>query len=104
MANRPRAGRLSPAERAAEARRLRDEHNLGQREIAKRLDVSPSTIAKDLRGPGHTRAAGALAASSPPSADADARPPDKPTGLLGAPRSLLGAVRSLIDAARRLRP
>jgi len=104
MANRPRAGRLSPAERAAEARRLRDERNLTQREIAERLDVSASTIAKDLRGAGQTRAPSGSTNSSPPRVDAYATAQREPGGLLGAARSLLGAARSLIGAARRLLP
>lgn len=102
MANRSRSGRLSPAERAAEARRLRGDLNLTQREIAERLDVSPSTIAKDLRGTGGTRATASAVDASPPRADAGAPRPSEP--LLGAVSSLIRAVRSLIAAGRRLLP
>jgi len=104
MANRSRAGRLSPAQRAAEARRLRDEHNLTQREIAERLDVSPSTIGKDLRGPSDTSAASPSDEDSPPRARADAPTATEPAGILGAVRLLIGALRSIIGAGRRLLP
>lgn len=97
MANRPRAGRLSPAERAVEARRLRDADNLSQREIAERLDVSPSTIAKDLRGADPAPIAG-------PSASVSPEVPSGPSGFLGALLSLIRAGRSLIGAGRRRLP
>ncbi len=104
MANRPRAGRLSPTERAAEARRLRDDRNLTQREIAERLNVSPSTIAKDLRGPGGMRDASASADSSRSRGGADAPTQTEPAGILGAARLLIGAARRLSGAARRRLP
>ena len=104
MANRPRAGRLSPAERAAEARRLREDRNLTQREIAERLDVSPSTIAKDLRGLDRMPDATASADSSRPRPRIDAPTQTEPAGLLGAARLLFVAARRLIVAARRLLP
>ncbi len=76
MANRPRVGRLSPAERATEARRLRDDRKLTQRGIAERLDVSPSTIAKDLHGLDRMPDATASADSSRPRPVAPAAPGD----------------------------
>lgn len=104
MANRPRAGRLPPADRAAEARRLRNEHDLTQREIAERLDVSPSTVAKDLRGFGRTRATNASADSPPRRAGAGAPTPSESSGPRSRVRSLIGVVRSLIGTVRRLLP
>ena len=48
MANRPRSGRLSRADRLEETWRLRGQ-GLTHREIADRLNVSVSTVANDLR-------------------------------------------------------
>lgn len=96
MANRPRSGRLSRADRIDEARRLR-ERGLTQREIAERLDVL-STVANDLRS---TSSDGA-----PVTARSRSTPPPRTTQRAEQPGSskLLGPLRALARRARRLLP
>ena len=97
LANRPRSGRLSRADRIVETRRLR-ERGLTQREIAERLDVSVSTVANDLRstssdGPPVT----ARSRSTPP-------PRTAQRADIAGLGKLLGPLRAVARSARRLLP
>jgi Sigma-70, region 4 len=95
MANRPRAGRLHPADRVDEMSRLRRQ-GLTHREIAERLDVSVSTVANDLRS--SRTEASAAGISSPEGGQPAAGQMD------GSAGRLLSPVRAVVRAARRRLP
>ena len=95
MANRPRSGSLSRADRIDEARRLR-ERGLTQREIAERLDVSVSTVANDLRSTSSDGAPGtARSRSTPPPGPRRAEQPGS-SKLLGPLRAIARRARGLL--------
>ena len=93
MANRPRAGRLSRAERIEETRRLRDQ-GLTHREVAERLDISVSTVANDLRSTSDSRSAGATPRPGGPQHQSEN----------GAASTPLGPLRAVAHAARQRLP
>jgi IS30 family transposase len=93
MANRPRAGRITRADRVDETHRLRAK-GLTHREIAERLDVSVSTIANDLRSTTSPRVEGEPQATSPVPTAYRARA--SKSSLLGRLRAKLRSVRDLL--------
>jgi len=94
MANRPRAGAITRADRVDEAHRLRA-RGMTYREIAERLDVSVSTVANDLRSPTSPNAEGEPQATSPAPTTYRARASES---------SLLGRLRATLRRVRRLLP